>query len=83
MRSTRLFGSAAEGLDQMRNAAVLDITCDSDGTVDHYVMVTVARQCLYRSTIRITPMLSFFMVGACQESSAAQPVEAVDVFHLP
>ncbi|XNM59825.1 hypothetical protein ACLK1S_18110 [Escherichia coli] len=64
-------GSAAEGPDQVpeRRAVLLDITCDSDGAIDHDIdgdgIATTMP--MPWSTIQNPPMLGFFMVGAYQE----------------
>ncbi|MDU4092805.1 MAG: biosynthetic arginine decarboxylase [Pantoea sp.] len=60
-----------EGLDKTpeRRAVLLDITCDSDGTIDHYVdgdgIATTMPMPQY--DVDNPPMLGFFMVGAYQE----------------
>ncbi|SFU27222.1 biosynthetic arginine decarboxylase [Xenorhabdus koppenhoeferi] len=60
-----------EGLDkpQDRRAVLLDITCDSDGTIDHYVdgdgVATTMPMPAYDPDN--PPLIGFFMVGAYQE----------------
>ncbi|UVO07866.1 biosynthetic arginine decarboxylase [Pectobacterium polonicum] len=60
-----------EGLDKPpeRRAVLLDITCDSDGTIDHYVdgdgIATTMPMPPYDP--ENPPLLGFFMVGAYQE----------------
>ncbi|ARJ42494.1 arginine decarboxylase [Pantoea alhagi] len=60
-----------EGLNKKpeRRAVLLDITCDSDGTIDHYVdgdgIATTMPMPQY--DVDNPPMLGFFMVGAYQE----------------
>ncbi|MEI7234814.1 biosynthetic arginine decarboxylase [Pectobacterium carotovorum] len=60
-----------EGLNKPpeRRAVVLDITCDSDGTIDHYVdgdgIATTMPMPPYDP--ENPPLLGFFMVGAYQE----------------
>lgn len=60
-----------EGLDQVpeRRAVLLDITCDSDGAIDHYIdgdgIATTMPMPEYDP--ENPPMLGFFMVGAYQE----------------
>ncbi|MDQ0627776.1 arginine decarboxylase-like protein [Pantoea agglomerans] len=60
-----------EGLNKKpeRRAVLLDITCDSDGTIDHYVdgdgIATTMPMPEY--DLDNPPMLGFFMVGAYQE----------------
>ncbi|MEQ9918417.1 biosynthetic arginine decarboxylase [Pectobacterium aroidearum] len=60
-----------EGLDKQpeRRAVLLDITCDSDGTIDHYVdgdgIATTMPMPPYDP--ENPPLLGFFMVGAYQE----------------
>ncbi|MCO7263794.1 biosynthetic arginine decarboxylase [Dickeya zeae] len=60
-----------EGLDKppQRRAVLLDITCDSDGTIDHYVdgdgVATTMPMPPYDP--ENPPLLGFFMVGAYQE----------------
>ena len=81
-----------EGLNKMpkRRAVLLDITCDSDGTIDHYVdgdgIATTMPMPEY--DIDNPPMLGFFMVGAYQEilgnmHNLFGDTEAVDVFAFP
>lgn len=80
-----------EGLDQVpeRRAVLLDITCDSDGAIDHYIDGDgIATTILCRSTIGEPPMLGFFMVGAYQEilgnmHNLFGDTESVDVFVFP
>ncbi len=84
-------GSAAGrvGSSAGRRAVLLDITCDSDGAIDHYTMVMVLpRQCQCRSTIqRIRD--ARFLHGrriSGDPRQYAQPfgdTEAVDVFVFP
>jgi len=66
---------------------LLDITCDSDGTIDHYVdgdgIATTMPMPEY--DVDNPPMLGFFMVGAYQEilgnmHNLFGDTEAVDVF---
>ncbi|CDG20298.1 Biosynthetic arginine decarboxylase [Xenorhabdus poinarii G6] len=60
-----------EGLDKPldRRAVLLDITCDSDGTIDHYVdgdgVATTMPMPAYDP--EKPPLIGFFMVGAYQE----------------
>jgi arginine decarboxylase len=60
-----------EGLDKPpeRRAVLLDITCDSDGTIDHYIdgdgVATTMPMPPYDA--ENPPLLGFFMVGAYQE----------------
>ncbi|MEH0832160.1 biosynthetic arginine decarboxylase [Pectobacterium cacticida] len=60
-----------EGLDKPpeRRAVLLDITCDSDGTIDHYVdgdgIATTMPMPPYDP--ENPPLLGFFMIGAYQE----------------
>lgn len=60
-----------EGLNKQpeRRAVLLDITCDSDGTIDHYIdgdgIATTMPMPEYDA--ENPPMLGFFMVGAYQE----------------
>ncbi|MCC8420453.1 biosynthetic arginine decarboxylase [Photorhabdus thracensis] len=60
-----------EGLDKPleRRAVLLDITCDSDGIIDHYVdgdgVATTMPMPAYDPDY--PPMIGFFMVGAYQE----------------
>lgn len=69
-----------EGLNKSpeRRAVLLDITCDSDGAIDHYVdgdgIATTMPMPEYDP--ENPPMLGFFMVGAYQEDPRqhAQPV---------
>ncbi|WP_128601693.1 biosynthetic arginine decarboxylase [Pantoea wallisii] len=81
-----------EGLNKnpQRRAVLLDITCDSDGTIDHYVdgdgIATTMPMPEY--DIDNPPMLGFFMVGAYQEilgnmHNLFGDTEAVDVFAFP
>lgn len=55
--------------DPERRAVLLDITCDSDGTIDHYIdgdgMATTMPMPPYDPDN--PPLLGFFMVGAYQE----------------
>jgi len=78
-----------EGLNKKpeRRAVLLDITCDSDGTIDHYVdgdgIATTMPMPEY--DVDNPPMLGFFMVGAYQEilgnmHNLFGDTEAVDVF---
>jgi len=78
-----------EGLNKKpeRRAVLLDITCDSDGTIDHYVdgdgIATTMPMPEY--DVENPPMLGFFMVGAYQEilgnmHNLFGDTEAVDVF---
>ncbi|AIX72613.1 MAG: biosynthetic arginine decarboxylase [Mixta calida] len=78
-----------EGLDKPpeRRAVLLDITCDSDGTIDHYVdgdgIATTMPMPQYDADN--PPMLGFFMVGAYQEilgnmHNLFGDTEAVDVY---
>ncbi len=66
---------------------LLDITCDSDGTIDHYVdgdgIATTMPMPQY--DVDNPPMLGFFMVGAYQEilgnmHNLFGDTEAVDVY---
>lgn len=66
---------------------LLDITCDSDGTIDHYVdgdgIATTMPMPEY--DLDNPPMLGFFMVGAYQEilgnmHNLFGDTEAVDVY---
>lgn len=70
-----------------RRAVLLDITCDSDGTIDHYIdgdgIATTMPMPQYDP--ENPPMLGFFMVGAYQEilgnmHNLFGDTEAVDVF---
>jgi len=81
-----------EGLNKtpQRRAVLLDITCDSDGTIDHYVdgdgIATTMPMPEY--DVDNPPMLGFFMVGAYQEilgnmHNLFGDTEAVDVFAFP
>ncbi|QZN96844.1 biosynthetic arginine decarboxylase [Symbiopectobacterium purcellii] len=60
-----------EGLDKLpeRRAVLLDITCDSDGTIDHYIdgdgIATTMPMPPYDP--ENPPLLGFFMIGAYQE----------------
>ncbi|MBI6549462.1 biosynthetic arginine decarboxylase [Xenorhabdus lircayensis] len=60
-----------EGLDKPldRRAVLLDITCDSDGTIDHYIdgdgVATTMPMPAYDPDC--PPLIGFFMVGAYQE----------------
>ena len=60
-----------EGLDKPldRRAVLLDITCDSDGIIDHYVdgdgVETTMPMPAYDP--ENPPMIGFFMIGAYQE----------------
>jgi arginine decarboxylase len=78
-----------EGLNKKpeRRAVLLDITCDSDGTIDHYVdgdgIATTMPMPQY--DVDNPPMLGFFMVGAYQEilgnmHNLFGDTEAVDVY---
>ncbi|ATZ12580.1 biosynthetic arginine decarboxylase [Erwinia amylovora] len=78
-----------EGLNKVpeRRAVLLDITCDSDGTIDHYIdgdgIATTMPMPQY--DVDNPPMLGFFMVGAYQEilgnmHNLFGDTEAVDVF---
>lgn len=69
---------------------LLDITCDSDGAIDHYVdgdgIATTMPMPEYDP--ENPPMLGFFMVGAYQEilgnmHNLFGDTEAVDVFVFP
>ncbi len=73
-----------------RRAVLLDITCDSDGAIDHYVdgdgIATTMPMPEYDP--ENPPMLGFFMVGAYQEilgnmHNLFGDTEAVDVFVFP
>ena len=81
-----------EGLNKSpeRRAVLLDITCDSDGAIDHYVdgdgIATTMPMPEYDP--ENPPMLGFFMVGAYQEilgnmHNLFGDTEAVDVFVFP
>ncbi len=81
-----------EGLNHApeRRAVLLDITCDSDGAIDHYVdgdgIATTMPMPEYDP--ENPPMLGFFMVGAYQEilgnmHNLFGDTEAVDVFVFP
>ncbi|MBE5253612.1 biosynthetic arginine decarboxylase [Mixta mediterraneensis] len=81
-----------EGLNKKpeRRAVLLDITCDSDGTIDHYVdgdgLATTMPMPEY--DVENPPMLGFFMVGAYQEilgnmHNLFGDTEAVDVYARP
>ena len=81
-----------EGLNMVpeRRAVLLDITCDSDGAIDHYVdgdgIATTMPMPEYDP--ENPPMLGFFMVGAYQEilgnmHNLFGDTEAVDVFVFP
>lgn len=78
-----------EGLNKKpeRRAVLLDITCDSDGTIDHYIdgdgIATTMPMPQYDP--ENPPMLGFFMVGAYQEilgnmHNLFGDTEAVDVY---
>lgn len=78
-----------EGLNQApeRRAVLLDITCDSDGAIDHYIdgdgMATTMPMPPYDP--ENPPLLGFFMVGAYQEilgnmHNLFGDTEAVNVF---
>lgn len=60
-----------EGLDKLpeRRAVLLDITCDSDGTIDHYIdgdgIATTMPMPPYDP--ENPPLLGFFMIGVYQE----------------
>lgn len=81
-----------EGLDQApeRRAVLLDITCDSDGAIDHYIdgdgIATTMPMPPYDP--QTPPLLGFFMVGAYQEilgnmHNLFGDTEAVNVFVAP
>jgi arginine decarboxylase len=81
-----------EGLNQIpeRRAVLLDITCDSDGAIDHYIdgdgIATTMPMPEYDA--ENPPLLGFFMVGAYQEilgnmHNLFGDTEAVDVFVFP
>lgn len=81
-----------EGLDKPpeRRAVLLDITCDSDGTIDHYIdgdgVATTMPMPPYDA--ENPPLLGFFMVGAYQEilgnmHNLFGDTSAVDVFVFP
>ncbi|HEB0978166.1 TPA: biosynthetic arginine decarboxylase, partial [Yersinia enterocolitica] len=81
-----------EGLDKPpeRRAVLLDITCDSDGTIDHYIdgdgVATTMPMPPYDA--ENPPLLGFFMVGAYQEilgnmHNLFGDTAAVDVFVFP
>ncbi len=81
-----------EGLDKppVGRAVLLDITCDSDGTIDHYVdgdgVATTMPMPPYDP--ENPPALGFFMVGAYQEilgnmHNLFGDTAAVDVFVFP
>ncbi|CNE83158.1 biosynthetic arginine decarboxylase [Yersinia nurmii] len=81
-----------EGLDKPpeRRAVLLDITCDSDGTIDHYVdgdgVATTLPMPPYDP--ENPPALGFFMVGAYQEilgnmHNLFGDTAAVDVYVYP
>lgn len=59
------------GLDKVptRRAVLLDITCDSDGTIDHYIdgdgVATTMPMPEYDP--QDPPLVGFFMIGAYQE----------------
>lgn len=78
-----------EGLNRQpeRRAVLLDITCDSDGAIDHYIdgdgIATTMPMPEYNP--ENPPVLGFFMVGAYQEilgnmHNLFGDTEAVDVF---
>ena len=80
----------AWGIDQLFPVMLLDITCDSDGAIDHYVdgdgIATTMPMPEYDP--ENPPMLGFFMVGAYQEilgnmHNLFGDTEAVDVFVFP
>ncbi|CRK85471.1 Biosynthetic arginine decarboxylase [Candidatus Providencia siddallii] len=60
-----------ENLDRplSRRAVLLDITCDSDGIIDHYVDIDGVETTMPMPTYdpKNPPMIGFFMVGAYQE----------------
>ncbi len=81
-----------EGLDKPpeRRAVLLDITCDSDGTIDHYIdgdgVATTMPMPPYDA--ENPPLLGFFMVGAYQEilgnmHNLFGDTAAVDVYVFP
>ncbi|NSL64768.1 biosynthetic arginine decarboxylase, partial [Yersinia pestis] len=81
-----------EGLDKPpeRRAVLLDITCDSDGTIDHYIdgdgVATTMPMPPYDP--ENPPLLGFFMVGAYQEilgnmHNLFGDTAAVDVYVFP
>ncbi|MEG3133455.1 biosynthetic arginine decarboxylase [Rouxiella sp. T17] len=81
-----------EGLDKppVGRAVLLDITCDSDGTIDHYIdgdgVTTTMPMPPYDP--ENPPALGFFMVGAYQEilgnmHNLFGDTAAVDVFVFP
>lgn len=81
-----------EGLDKPpeRRAVLLDITCDSDGTIDHYIdgdgVATTMPMPPYDA--ENPPLLGFFMVGAYQEilgnmHNLFGNTAAVDVYVFP
>jgi len=81
-----------EGLDKppVGRAVLLDITCDSDGTIDHYIdgdgVATTMPMPPYDP--ENPPVLGFFMVGAYQEilgnmHNLFGDTAAVDVFVFP
>ncbi|MGC6387937.1 biosynthetic arginine decarboxylase [Ewingella sp. S1.OA.A_B6] len=81
-----------EGLDKppVGRAVLLDITCDSDGTIDHYIdgdgVATTMPMPPYDP--EDPPVLGFFMVGAYQEilgnmHNLFGDTAAVDVFVFP
>ncbi|MGV3346890.1 biosynthetic arginine decarboxylase [Enterobacteriaceae bacterium LUAb1] len=78
-----------EGLNNPpeRRAVLLDITCDSDGTIDHYIDGDGIAKTMPMPQYDADnpPMLGFFMVGAYQEilgnmHNLFGDTEAVDVF---
>ncbi|CNK12173.1 Biosynthetic arginine decarboxylase [Yersinia aldovae ATCC 35236] len=81
-----------EGLNKPpeRRAVLLDITCDSDGTIDHYIdgdgVATTMPMPPYDA--ENPPLLGFFMVGAYQEilgnmHNLFGDTAAVDVYVFP
>ncbi|QCR37779.1 biosynthetic arginine decarboxylase [Nissabacter sp. SGAir0207] len=81
-----------EGLHQPpeRRAVLLDITCDSDGTIDHYVDGdgVAATMPMPPYDPENPPVLGFFMVGAYQEilgnmHNLFGDTAAVDVYVFP
>ncbi|MXP67726.1 biosynthetic arginine decarboxylase [Pantoea sp. Aalb] len=81
-----------EGLNKtpQRRAVLLDITCDSDGIIEHYIDGDgiASTMPMPEYDINNPPMLGFFMVGAYQEilgnmHNLFGDTEAVNVFALP
>nr|WP_113868225.1 biosynthetic arginine decarboxylase [Brenneria salicis]NMN90449.1 arginine decarboxylase [Brenneria salicis ATCC 15712 = DSM 30166]RBP60170.1 arginine decarboxylase [Brenneria salicis ATCC 15712 = DSM 30166]RLM29968.1 arginine decarboxylase [Brenneria salicis ATCC 15712 = DSM 30166] len=81
-----------EGLDKLpeRRAVLLDITCDSDGSIDHYIdgdgIATTMPMPPYDP--ENPPLLGFFMVGAYQEilgnmHNLFGDTATVDIFVFP